>query len=156
MPWTAQVYVVSVSKEKHVYQGNEGSVVPQRKVSFIPCCAKGQEAHLSAFPLITGRVLLLPLHNGFSSASHLLPPLPQGLPRATSQQGWQPSIYPSARHCLIREHCPIILCSEGLAMLKCKLQAALCLNCAGIPATSNSLILQLRLSFVLFCVLFKT
>lgn len=32
-----------------------------------------QEAHLYAFPLITGRGQWLPLHNGFASASHLLP-----------------------------------------------------------------------------------
>lgn len=35
--------------------------------------ADAQEAHLYAFPLITGRGQWLPLHNGFASASHLLP-----------------------------------------------------------------------------------
>lgn len=35
--------------------------------------AEAQEAHLYAFPLITGRGQWLPLHNGFASASHLLP-----------------------------------------------------------------------------------
>lgn len=35
--------------------------------------AGAQEAHLYAFPLITGRGQWLPLHNGFASASHLLP-----------------------------------------------------------------------------------
>jgi len=32
----------------------------------------GQEAHLSAFPVITGRVQWLPLHNGFASVSGLM------------------------------------------------------------------------------------
>lgn len=44
----------------------------------------GQEAHLCAFPLITGSAWRLPLHNGFASASRLPPPglavFPGGVP----------------------------------------------------------------------------
>lgn len=53
-----------------------------------------QEAHLYAFPLITGRGQWLPLHNGFASASHLLPASlgeEVGEAAAAEEEGWRDS-----------------------------------------------------------------
>lgn len=49
-----------------------------------------QEAHLYAFPLITGRGQWLPLHNGFASASHLLP-ASLGEEVGEAEEGWRDS-----------------------------------------------------------------
>ncbi len=49
----------------------------------------GQEAHLYAFPLITGSAWQLPLHNGFASASRLQCIFPLGSSsRGQRQGGW--------------------------------------------------------------------